>query len=315
MIKVVEDQNQNYHQFPQQHHQQQLPPPLSSIPPPPQQQRLSPSIYQLQQQIDQIPASSPMLPLQHNQQYLFSQAQAQVSTPRGSPISYSSINGPHPYQAQLQNSAYLYYNNQRLVSPPYYPQQASNYQLSDEYFYQSQLYQQRLMQQQQQQYVAQAAQYQQQYYIQQPNYIQKRKYKLWTEEEDRLLIDLKKNKLFSWKEIALRFTDRTLHACQFRWRKISPYITEHGSIEIDRHILENGSENETESDNDNDNSNELNNDTTYAEGDEGDEHEENNDELQDEESSEVYDASFGTSSSSIEVESDRRQYKIKDILN
>ncbi|OUT23223.1 hypothetical protein CAS74_001537 [Pichia kudriavzevii] len=314
MIKVVEDQNQNYHQFPQQHHQQQLPPPLSSIPPPPQQQRLSPSIYQLQQQIDQIPASSPMLPLQHNQQYLFSQAQAQVSTPRGSPISYSSINGPHPYQAQLQNSAYLYYNNQRLVSPPYYPQQASNYQLSDEYFYQSQLYQQRLMQQQQQQ--------QQQHNNNNNNnnsnmWLRQLKEEIQALDRRRrpALNRSEKNKLFSWKEIALRFTDRTLHACQFRWRKISPYITEHGSIEIDRHILENGSENETESDNDNDNSNELNNDTTYAEGDEGDEHEENNEELQDEESSEVYDASFGTSSSSIEVESDRRQYKIKDILN
>lgn len=38
------------------------------------------------------------------------------------------------------------------------------------------------------------------------------------------MLDLKRNKLLSWKDIATRFSDRTLHACQFRWRKISPYL-------------------------------------------------------------------------------------------
>lgn len=62
----------------------------------------------------------------------------------------------------------------------------------------------------------------------------KRKYRLWSEEEDILLYDLKKVKMMSWKEVAHNFPDRTLHACQFRWRKLSSFIGEHE--ENDTHL-------------------------------------------------------------------------------
>jgi hypothetical protein len=59
-------------------------------------------------------------------------------------------------------------------------------------------------------------------YIEQQQALQqkKRKYKLWSEEEDKLLIDLKSKKCMSWKKITEQFSDRTLNACQFRWRKL-----------------------------------------------------------------------------------------------
>lgn len=71
------------------------------------------------------------------------------------------------------------------------------------------------------------------YLLQATPIMHKRKYKLWSKDEDVLLVDLKRNKLLSWKEIALRFSDRTLHACQFRWRKISPFINQDGILEMD----------------------------------------------------------------------------------
>lgn len=83
----------------------------------------------------------------------------------------------------------------------------------------------------------QQLQYRQQHFIQQQQKQRhKRKYKLWSEKEDRILVDLKKNKLLSWKDIAKKFSDRTLHACQFRWRKISPYLTDDDILEIDREM-------------------------------------------------------------------------------
>lgn len=60
----------------------------------------------------------------------------------------------------------------------------------------------------------------------------KRKYKLWSEEEDMLLYDLKKVKMMSWKDIALKFPDRTLHACQFRWRKLCTFINDQKHLNI-----------------------------------------------------------------------------------
>lgn len=46
------------------------------------------------------------------------------------------------------------------------------------------------------------------------------KYKLWSKEEDMMLWEYKGKLNLSWKEIALKFNDRTMHACQFRWKKI-----------------------------------------------------------------------------------------------
>lgn len=57
----------------------------------------------------------------------------------------------------------------------------------------------------------------------------KSKYKLWSKEEDEKLVDFKKNQLLSWKEIATKFPERTLHACQFRWRKINNQVDYKGN--------------------------------------------------------------------------------------
>lgn len=48
----------------------------------------------------------------------------------------------------------------------------------------------------------------------------KRRFKLWTEEEDQLLLKLKKNSDLNWREIAARFPTRTLNACQYRINKL-----------------------------------------------------------------------------------------------
>lgn len=48
----------------------------------------------------------------------------------------------------------------------------------------------------------------------------KRKFKLWTNEEDQLLLKLKKNTDLNWREIASRFPSRTLNACQYRINKL-----------------------------------------------------------------------------------------------
>lgn len=48
----------------------------------------------------------------------------------------------------------------------------------------------------------------------------KRKYKRWTKEEDKLLCELIKRSELSWKEIASEFPTRTLKACQFRLSRL-----------------------------------------------------------------------------------------------
>lgn len=47
------------------------------------------------------------------------------------------------------------------------------------------------------------------------------RYRLWTREEDELLREYKGRQLLSWRAIGEKFPLRTLHACQFRWRKIN----------------------------------------------------------------------------------------------
>lgn len=42
----------------------------------------------------------------------------------------------------------------------------------------------------------------------------------WTAEESKLLVKLREDGL-TWKEIASHFSNRTLNACQFRWKRIS----------------------------------------------------------------------------------------------
>lgn len=55
----------------------------------------------------------------------------------------------------------------------------------------------------------------------------------WSNEESKLLVDLRESGL-TWKEIATRFTNRTLNACQFRWKRISL----NGGIHFDENDVE-----------------------------------------------------------------------------
>lgn len=57
----------------------------------------------------------------------------------------------------------------------------------------------------------------------------------WGNEESKLLVQLRENGL-TWKEIATRFSNRTLNACQFRWKRISL----NGGIHSDENDLEQG---------------------------------------------------------------------------
>ena len=113
-----------------------------------------------------------------------------------------------------------------LTEESYENQQRQQQQLHMQQLQQLQLQQQQLLLQQQQ--------------LQEAHH--KRKYKLWSEEEDQRLLDLKRNKLLSWKDIATRFSDRTLHACQFRWRKISPYLDDDNDIVDEDHDGAEGAE-------------------------------------------------------------------------
>ena len=55
----------------------------------------------------------------------------------------------------------------------------------------------------------------------------------WSNEESKLLVELRESGL-TWKEIATRFTNRTLNACQFRWKRISL----NGGIHFDENDVE-----------------------------------------------------------------------------
>lgn len=144
------------------------------------------------------------------------------------PQYYPAYNGAyltHPSMSPIQSrSQSIQLNPTEALAPQQYYGQKIMVPLPEEsYGFQQQQQQQQIhMQQLQQLQLQQQQLQQQQQQLQEAHH--KRKYKLWSEEEDQRLLDLKRNKLLSWKDIATRFSDRTLHACQFRWRKISPYL-------------------------------------------------------------------------------------------
>lgn len=80
-----------------------------------------------------------------------------------------------------------------------------------------------------------------------------RVFRYWREEEDTLLLKLKKNKRLSWREISTHFPKRTLNACQFRWRKLQ--VNKTTVFELPPNLEENSTDS-----NDNNDCNERNED-------------------------------------------------------
>lgn len=170
-----------------------------------------------------------------------------IGIPSSSSVSstYFTQQGHSPSHGSPHDSPRIQQRSQSMLPPQYYGSQQmiiAKYPI-DSYEFQQQQQAQSQAQTQQQHQQQQQFLYHQQLHLQQLQHQQhqaqhslqhKRKYKLWSEEEDQRLLDLKRNKLLSWKDIATKFSDRTLHACQFRWRKISPYITEDNKININR---------------------------------------------------------------------------------
>ncbi|GAV29897.1 hypothetical protein PMKS-003403 [Pichia membranifaciens] len=148
-----------------------------------------------------------------NAQYYPAYNGAYLAHPSMSPIQ-SRAQSMHLNLAESRFPQQYYGQMVPLTEGSYEYQQQQQQQLHIQQLQQLQLQQQQLLLQQQQ--------------LQEAHH--KRKYKLWSEEEDQRLLDLKRNKLLSWKDIATRFSDRTLHACQFRWRKISPYLDDENDI-------------------------------------------------------------------------------------
>lgn len=152
---------------------------------------------------------------------------------------YMSPSSISPAQPQLSPQSLQLGATDGLLRQQYYgPKIMMPLTQEENYEYEQQQQQQQLMQMHQLQQLQLQHQQLQKQQLQLQEAHHKRKYKLWSEEEDQRLLDLKRNKLLSWKDIATRFSDRTLHACQFRWRKISPYLSGEDVLDADRDSTE-----------------------------------------------------------------------------
>ncbi|ODV82715.1 hypothetical protein CANARDRAFT_25699 [[Candida] arabinofermentans NRRL YB-2248] len=201
---------------PIQGQQQQQPPPPP--PPPPgyfiQQQHPVPSqpqpFYQQQQSSHQFP------PQQQQQQQQSHELQSYY-TAGMSPSSLISQGHPHPgLMIQHQGPP-----SQQQQQPPIQRSQSMHHHHLGGHAVQQQQHQH----QQHQQHHHQQHQQQQQASPQQQQLSTSRSFmakssSAWAPEDDKLLRMLKEEKKLGWREIASYFPNRTLNACQFRWRRI-----------------------------------------------------------------------------------------------